>query len=218
MARQPRAGSVTLNVRLLKPGVQVEDAFRDSADPDEVVTETPPGSRLFVDTSRSRPGWMQLLADLTTYEPDFWTQSSSAVLSVPIEDRQGNTRLFVLCFGGGHFLIDPAKLERNFGLKVALNTVSRRNLRSLDSATLDATVFQRRTQASRNSDLSGFGIDVQRDLLRVAAGTPTDKSFAKFVAGRDSLTITCEPPRLCRRPQLVRSRVYDKQDDEQILS
>jgi regulator of nucleoside diphosphate kinase len=27
-----------------------------------------------------------------------------------------------------------------------------------------------------------------------------------------------EPPRLGRRPQLVRSRVYDKQDDEQILS
>jgi type I restriction enzyme S subunit len=27
-----------------------------------------------------------------------------------------------------------------------------------------------------------------------------------------------EPRRVCRRPQLVRSRVYDKQDDEQILS
>jgi hypothetical protein len=27
-----------------------------------------------------------------------------------------------------------------------------------------------------------------------------------------------EPPRLCRRPQLVRSRVYDKQNDEQIFS
>ena len=27
-----------------------------------------------------------------------------------------------------------------------------------------------------------------------------------------------EPRRICRRPQLVRSRVYDKQNDEQILS
>lgn len=194
MAIAPRVGPVTLNIRLLKSGVHIEDAFRDTADPDEVPTDTPPGSRLFIDTSRGRPSWMPLLADLTTYEPDFWTQSSSAVLSVPVEAQDGAQRLFVLCFGGGHFLIDPAKIERNFGLKVVLNTVSRRNLRSLDSATLDATVFQRRTQSSRNADLAGFGIDVQRDLLRVAAGSPTNGAFAKFVAGRDSLTITCTVP------------------------
>lgn len=34
----------------------------------------------------------------------------------------------------------------------------------------------------------------------------------------DDLAEAAEPPRLCQRPQLVRSRVYDKQDDEQILS
>lgn len=191
MAIAPRAGTVTLNIRLLKPGVHIEDAFRDTADPDEAPSGTPPGSRLFIDTSRGRPSWMQLLTDLTTYEPDLWTQSSSAVLAVPVDDQTGARRTFLLCFGGGHFLIDPAKIERNFGLKVVLNTVSRQNLRSLDSATLDATVFQRRTQASRNADLASFGIDVQRDLLRVAAGTPTNRAFAKFVAGRDSLTMSC---------------------------
>jgi uncharacterized protein (TIGR04141 family) len=183
--------AVTLNVRLLKPGVHIEDAFRDTADTDEVVTEAPPGSRLFIASSRGRPSWMPLLTDLTAHEPDLWTESSSAVLAVPVVGQARVQRLFVLCFGAGHFLIDPARIERNFGLKVVLNRVSRRNLRSLDSATLDATVFQRRTQASRNTDLAGFGIDVQRDLLRVAAGSPTDRAFAKFVAGRDSLTITC---------------------------
>ncbi|MBB4570334.1 DUF6119 family protein [Rhizobium leucaenae] len=183
--------AVTLNVRLLKLGVHIEDAFRNTADTDEVVTETPPGSRLFIASSRGRPSWMPLLTDLTAHEPDLWTESSSAVLAVPVEGQAGVQRLFVLCFGAGHFLIDPAKIERNFGLKVVVNRVSRRNLRSLDSATLDATVFQRRTQASRNADLAGFGIDIQRDLLRVAAGSPTDRAFAKFVAGRDSLTITC---------------------------
>lgn len=191
MAIAPRSKAVTLNIRLLKPGVLIEDAFRDTADTDEAPTDAPPGSRLFVGVSRGRPSWMSLLADITTYEPDLWTQSSSAVLAVPVEDQNGEHRLFVLCFGGGHFLIDPSKIERNFGLKVVLNTVPRRSLRSLDSATLDATVFQRRTQSTRDADLASFGLDVQRDLLRVAAGSPSNRAFAKFVAGRDSLTITC---------------------------
>lgn len=205
MAIEPRSGSVTINVRLLKLGVQIEDAFRDTADPDEVESDTlsgvripdevdgiaPSGGRLFIDTKRGRPSWASLLAKLTTYEPDLWTESSSAVLVVSVPDLTGAQRNMALCFGGGHFLIDPAKIERNFGLKVVLNTVSRHKLRSLDSTTLDATTFQRRTQASRDADLAGFGIDVQRDLLRVAAGSPSNKAFAKFVAGRDSLTITC---------------------------
>lgn len=46
MAIAPRSGAVTLNVRLLKRGVHIEDAFRDTADPDEVATDAPPGSRL----------------------------------------------------------------------------------------------------------------------------------------------------------------------------
>jgi hypothetical protein len=44
-----------------------------------------------------------------------------------------------------------------------------------------------------------------RSLVRIDASTPRGGKLDN------------EPPRIYRRPQLVRSRVYDKQDDEQIL-
>jgi uncharacterized protein (TIGR04141 family) len=67
--------------------------------------------------------------------------------------------------------------------------VTRSNLRSLDVATLDATTFLRRIQASRDADLQGFGIDIDRDLLRLAAGSPRDLTFARTLAGKDALTL-----------------------------
>jgi uncharacterized protein (TIGR04141 family) len=88
-----------------------------------------------------------------------------------------------------HHSLDPDALERSFGLKVVLNAVARSNLRSLDIATLDATTFQKRIQASRDADLQGFGIDVDRDLLKLAAGSPKDNSFARSLAGKDTLTL-----------------------------
>jgi uncharacterized protein (TIGR04141 family) len=94
-----------------------------------------------------------------------------------------------LTFGTGHHALDPDAFERGFGLRVVLNSVTRSNLRSLDVATLDATTFLRRIQASRDADLQGFGIDIDRDLLRLAAGSPRDLTFARSLAGKDALTL-----------------------------
>ena len=98
-------------------------------------------------------------------------------------------RLFALCFGQGHHSLDESAIERGFGLKVTLNEVSRDRLRTIDSATLDSTVMQRRTQASRNADLGAFEINTDRDLVRLAAGSPASSSFAKALTGRDALSV-----------------------------
>lgn len=118
-------------------------------------------------------------------------QSCAAVLFLEVvpDDKQSATRIMALTFGTGHHSLDPDAFERSFGLKVVLNSVARSNLRSLDIATLDATTFQKRIQASRDADLQGFGVDVDRDLLRLAAGSPKDNSFAKSLAGKDALTL-----------------------------
>jgi uncharacterized protein (TIGR04141 family) len=75
---------------------------------------------------------------------------------------------------------------------VTLNSVPRAALRTFDVATPDAVTFQRRVQASKDSDLSLFGIDQRRDLARVAGGTPGNTGFARFLASKDSLSITAQ--------------------------
>ncbi|MBP0946569.1 TIGR04141 family sporadically distributed protein [Pseudomonas sp. 20GA0068] len=64
--------------------------------------------------------------------------------------------------------------------------------RTRDLATPNAVTFQKRLQASKYSDVQDFGVDALRDLARIAGGTASEASFAKFVAGRDSLSITCK--------------------------
>lgn len=114
------------------------------------------------------------------------SSGAGAILILPIRNR-----LMAICFGHIHLALNDDAFERHFGLKVTLNSVPRDGIRSLDLATPDAVTFQKRVQASRDSDVQDFGVDMLRDLARVAGGTPTDQNFAKFLAGSDSLSITC---------------------------
>ena len=116
-----------------------------------------------------------------------FTGGAGAVIFLPVADR-----IAAVCFGHIHIALNDDAFERQFGLKVTLNTVPRGQLRTLDLATPDAVTFQKRVQASKDSDLQAFGVDMLRDLARVAGGTPKEASFAHFVAGKDSLSITCE--------------------------
>lgn len=134
------------------------------------------------------PSWLPFLEDhLGGDVEQVLSSGAGAVLILPIRDR-----LMAVCFGHIHLALDDDVFERHFGLKVTLNSVPRRGIRSLDLATPDAVTFQKRVQASRDSDIQNFGVDMLRDLARVAGGTPSDRDFAKFLAGRDSLSITCK--------------------------
>jgi len=140
------------------------------------ISQTPPNP----------PGWVTFLGGLA---PDvigmLHTQSCSAVLFVEV--AKPAKRLFAICFGQGHHSLADGAVERGFGLKVTLSQVARDQLRTIDSAALDSTVMQRRTQASRNADLVAFEIDTNRELVRLASGVPKSGDFAKALSGRDAL-------------------------------
>jgi uncharacterized protein (TIGR04141 family) len=182
--------SMSLSVRLLRNGRTIDDSFRDDNELEERPSEA---GRLFVGQAPAlQPTWFDFVSGFATGAlPPLRNQSCAAVLYLEVvpADKRLAKRIMALTFGTGHHSLDPDAFERSFGLKVVLNAVARSNLRSIDIATLDATTFQKRIQASRDADLQGFGIDVDRDLLRLAAGSPRDNSFARSLAGKDALTL-----------------------------
>ncbi|MFJ4347577.1 DUF6119 family protein [Pseudomonas sp. NPDC089401] len=131
------------------------------------------------------PEWLSLLQSYISAPFDaLHSSGAAAILFLSIEGRW-----MALCFGYAHIALDDDAFVHQFGLKVALNTVPRGSLLSLDLATPDAVTFQRRVQASKLSDFSQFGVDTLRDLARVAGGKPGNDQFAKFVAGKDALSL-----------------------------
>ncbi|WP_411505337.1 TIGR04141 family sporadically distributed protein [Brucella anthropi] len=185
----------TLTIRLLRKRRTVNDAFTPTfAQGGDRALERRrwngvEGASLYIGQIYSKPpSWLDFLGPQSADLPDdIFAGGGGAVVFLPIGDR-----IAAVCFGHIHIALNDDAFERQFGLKVTLNTVPRGQLRTLDLATPDAVTFQKRVQASRDSDLQAFGVDMLRDLARVAGGTPTDPTFARFVAGKDSLSITCE--------------------------
>ncbi|MGO6715024.1 DUF6119 family protein [Rhizobium ruizarguesonis] len=191
----PKAKSVrTLNIRLLRKGRKPENAFSPSFVPGEPRAlqqrswDGIDGASLYIGQVYSNPpGWAEFIEQGSADLPaDMLTSGAGAVIFVPVKDR-----FAAICFGHAHIALNDDAFERQFGLKVTLNTVPRDKLRTLDLATPDAVTFQKRVQASKDSDVQAFGVDVIRDLARVAGGTPKNSAFARFVAGKDALSITC---------------------------
>lgn len=189
-----------LSVRLLHPGVLPGDVLKLGHG--LIIHPCPIGQLYYNATAQEPPDWAEFLErGAPGIKPLLHSQHSSAVLL--LEAGPANARrLFAICFGQGHHAIEQNFVERQFGMRVVLNSVSRKDLRVIDSASLDSTVMQRRTQASRDSDLKDFGLDTNRELLRLASGTPSDRNIAKAVSGKDALQIRkklafAELPILC---------------------
>lgn len=180
----------TISLRLLRKDRTVADAVRDSRDLIEHPTRT---GRLFYEQSdETPPPWLELVNQFSADGPlKLRNKSCAAILFLDVVSVAGS-RTFALAFGGGHLALHADAFERNFGLKVALNSIARADLKNLDVATLEATSFQKRVQASRKSDLGDFGIDTEHDLLRLAGGVPTDTNFASSLSGKDALMLTAK--------------------------
>jgi uncharacterized protein (TIGR04141 family) len=176
-----------LTIYLLQTISGPEQAVAEGKSPTAVplaVTSGVSGTFFYQSKPPSRPSWIPYIKEIAPALPDLFSSSASGLLVVHAHDRH-----FALTFGYGRSLLDLSKVERQFGLKVALNRIDPTQLRSMDTKTFEDLVVTRTLQASKSTDLPTFGIDISRDILRAVTGEPRDASLSKRLSGADALVL-----------------------------
>ncbi|MDO3559859.1 TIGR04141 family sporadically distributed protein [Ralstonia pseudosolanacearum] len=115
------------------------------------------------------------------------SRSEGAVLLVRHADA-----IFALSFGMGYHLINLDLADRDFGLRVTLNSIDPQKLRSLDKASHELKPLHIRSQSSRDADIFDLNIDPELDMVHAVTGTSEVALFGEHICGRDALTIN--PP------------------------
>jgi len=180
-----------LVVRLSKPGLSIAQLLTANHRLTGPITNWAniTGAAVYYGSSYANsPEWAHFIETGTTQSINALSNSGAVCLIfIPIENR-------LMCFSFGHTIskLSPIGFERDFGLKVVLNTVDPNKIRSIDSKTVDTVVSSKRTQLSKESKIYNFGFEINKDLLRSVDGKPTNQHFSTHVAGSDTLYLNCQ--------------------------
>lgn len=144
------------------------------------------GDIYYCDSSKRMPYWKSYLDEISSESIDISENASNkAVILAHIKDR-----IMAVVFGYGRSLLKEDNIERNFGLKVALNTINPNKMRSVNAATIEDMVVMTQRQASYSTGQDEFGINVTNDIMKGLTGEPYDSIFGNHISGKDSLVVS----------------------------
>lgn len=136
---------------------------------------------------RSVPTWVSIFGGVSGFDASaMMNQSCRAILVMLIDSRW-----FCFTFGFARHLIDEAAIERNFGLRVALNLGDPAAIKAIDKTSISRLALQSREQAGRSVGFEGFEFDTDVDLLKAitAKSTPKATEDQETYSGRDAVTV-----------------------------
>lgn len=198
MARQP------ITIFYLGPNQDVSDSIYEKFIKDisnlNIITIDPSigyNAKLFIKKGEEKPpGWE---AFLKPGFPDLSLPMSNRISAVLILNQTLNEirHWFACSFGSGRFLLNPPKIQRNFGLKTTLNAIytdgvsdnERNRIRSVTAKTVSHNTLHTKRQTDANALFEFFGVDADVDFLKNVSGKPFDESLGNLMTGADSVTI-----------------------------
>lgn len=172
------------SIYLLKPGYDATNSLKEDHKLDAAIpaTKLPEGAQLFVlDAPETDVWWTGYFG----VKAKIRQASKGALVFLPIDRRW-----FALSFGRVYHKLRDNCYEHDFGLRVTLNCVDPKKLRSTDTLQ-PGDARRQRTQAPIESDLTFFDFDRNSSVLRSLTGKVREqyKSLFKDATGASSLTI-----------------------------
>ena len=208
-----------LSLYLMKPGTAVDQAIGNLNLVKPYNLSSPRlNGILFLRTNDSTvPWWVAFLDPLTQVNISVpSSRTTSGVLCLRLARAGPYARTVCYTFGHGHHLLSGTRVERAFGLRIALNSVDHSKLRGFDLRRLEDIVVNARVQSGVGTELHAFDIDADRDMLTKAAGLTSSNYSAdlgQFVRGSDGVTfdLAVDPHDLAGTARKLLS-VYWRQD------
>lgn len=147
----------------------------------------------------SSPWWVDFIRQAIPAVPEMRNMSTAAVLFLTVDGHR-----FAITFGYGRNLLELDRLVRDFGLKVALNTIHPDTLRSVDARTFEELSVAKKTQTSRPTGLESFSLNRSEEILKAVTGAPREEAFGHRITGADAVKLTYTPtlaglPDKCRQ-------------------
>lgn len=158
-----------------------------SSEVSEVKPEIGLEGKIYIhETTKKMPDWKVLIDQLSVNSINIAENTSNKAAIV----FKYKNRFLSVVFGYGKAMLNESTIERNFGLKVAINLIDPKKIRSLNSMTIENTVLDSQKQSFVLSSQDKFQIDQNREIVKLVSGAPSLESTAKFLVGTDSLTAT----------------------------
>jgi uncharacterized protein (TIGR04141 family) len=159
-------------------------------------------------TTPKTPSWISFFKEYLSSELNkIFNLNNSAVLIFSYEDRY-----FAFSFGYGRSLINQAYIEELFGLRIALNTIQREKLKSIDIKSIDTVTRHSRIQTSQAGSVDTFGMDIDKDILNAVTGECKEEILGKTISGADALYIGL-PITVNELPELA-EKLLEKYNDK----
>ncbi|NPU15163.1 TIGR04141 family sporadically distributed protein [Bradyrhizobium sp. 83002] len=172
------------SIYLLRPNYNAANVLVEDHSLEAVEGAHIPDGGIFyiLDAEPKRPWWRGYFG----VEEDIWQETKGAILFLSVSDR-----CFAVTFGQVHHNLKDVAYEYDFGLRVTLNMLDPKQLRSADMVE-PGPARRKRTQVPISTELTYLDFDANSEIIKSLTGKvkPEFEDLFKAATGSASLKVS----------------------------